>query len=354
MPFSRRAAAVFLPLCLATGCSVLVPAHPKSAHDSNESIKLRMLTYEDMSNHEDYKTAYESMLGVDLPKVSQLLNSKTQQGQLQAKFTSEYVRGHDAFEVAHISAASGPAAAGVSSGVIEITSNLAGMAIDYVQRQIEEEAEKYSRSWQRKGAFDNFWRYPTDGNGEIYRVQNYAGFELVRECGGESSCSMVFAFTPSADQTLFLVTPIYLSLNKAKAKVAAASWYSFLWDWALSTGTNLDLEVAFNLTGAWIDDKGVFQVKLLGAETFMFHDLDLDSELSQRPIGNQDQQKGWFVSVPTSSPLGFGTFWLELQVTENDSSNTEEYLRKGAAALDENRASIIESVVGKKPDPSAE
>lgn len=232
-----------------------------------------------------------------------------------------------------------------------------GFAVDFAKTQIEEEAEHYVAQFSATLAADEFWKVKEDKDGK-YWVQNYEGFELTRVTKATSADKPAFRLVcvlkPSKDNRAFLVEPVYLKVERAKAKVLSFRYWSLLWGWLLRTGNEVEAEVDVEANALWVDDEQAAHVDKIAAFGFKKrYDLSSEKALTASDL---NLKAGWFPGIPQSLYpdvngnllRGFGTFWIRINVTERDPSQAKKYLERMARTLEEKKPQIIGVVKEKK------
>jgi hypothetical protein len=241
-------------------------------------------------------------------------------------------------------------------GAAEAAGLVAGIVVDFVKAELEEEATRYEAQYGRRIAADRFWRAERSGDKECWS-QNYVGFGVRRSTKAHGNTApafrMVFALEPSEDQQVLLVRPVFAKLESAKAKVldwrlwSPPSW--FLWLFR-STGNEVNVDVAVDLDAIWIDTKQKANVEKLGTFNVGLGNYDLDRREPVNAGILSSQWAGWFPAVPMSvRKLGrrstyAGTFWIKVVVTERDPGNAKQLLEKAAQQVGSHREEIVKIV----------
>lgn len=244
-------------------------------------------------------------------------------------------------------------------GAAEAAGLLAGVVVDFVKTQLEEEATRYEAQYVRRVAVDRFWRATRNAAGEHCWTQNYVGFDVRRitQAHGQSSDSapafrMIFGFEPSADQQVLLVKPVFARLEASKAKVLdVRAWSPPSWLLPLfkSTGNEVEVQVDVQLDAIWIDASQRAKIEQLAAFTVNLGNYDLDAR-PQLTGELADQQAGWLPAVPISTrklgraPSYAGTFWVKVAVTERDPGNAKKWLERAAREVGARKEAIVERV----------
>ena len=306
------------------GCKVLLPAHPNSNKRQGESVTIRML---DRSGMKGYEADYKAVFGSALPAVPSAEDNNA------------------------IRRAAAPAAA--------VASVLVGLAVDYVQKELQKEASLYEAQFGSAIAVDDFWqktaaatnRPPvtktitqrdvtrkdnkkvggTDQPEEILNTtetvreviqnasaeyaQNYHGFEIIRAVGGNECFKVVFGLAPSQDGQFFRVAPLYFRTSRTKAKILSDTTLSYLapWNWPgklmKSDGHHVDTTVAIDMKGFWKDKDQEVRIASIAAAEFSFSGYDIRANHELRAAGKASDPNaeklgatpsGWLLGVPIS------------------------------------------------------
>jgi hypothetical protein len=305
------------------GCSAFLPAHINSYSIRGEHVQVTMLTWEQMTDFQrDYLAVFKSQGHLVVPK-------PTQPG-------------------AFVAAAPLAAAA-------------VGFAIDYVKKRLDEEATLYEAQFSQRIAADGFWIRKSASD---RWQQNYHGFKVTRYVEGkaEPAYLLVCGMAVSEDGRMLQVAPLYFVTQKAKAKVLAKRGWSFLWDWALNTGDEIESHTDISIDAVYVNDDG--KVETIALASFPIdighYPLSPDANayriLRKSPDSGQGLLEtapaGWFGGVPISANIGddrtqAGTFWIGATVTEKDPSNAKRYLEAASKAIEGQRESIIKIVTEK-------
>jgi hypothetical protein len=218
---------------------------------------------------------------------------------------------------------------------------VAGFVIDAVKSSIEKEALKYERQFSGSVYDGAFWN-PTD-DPKAFKPR-YQGFEVIRNTKAGKSKNgtsntpafrFVCAIVPSdPDNRLFLLKPLCLETNRAKAKVV---------------GPTLSTKVTFGFDGTWIDSSQAVQSGRIAEATWELSGQDFDGK-PEFFLGRDHQNDvvaGWFYGVPPSylrdgSLLGGGgAFKLSVLVNERDDTNAKQYLERVASFVGDNKEKAV-------------
>lgn len=375
-------------LSVQSGCSILLPRHPRSHDIKGESVTIRMLDCEAMQAGYagQWKAAFPAQNGGVLDCSSAVPSNRggtfvlrTKEGLFIAKAESLKDIAKAINEYKAVTAQAAIAAA-------PIVAAAAGFAVDYIKKQLEEEATRYSAQFEGTAYIDNFWTIGTrlltaaDLPPEIaasleakslmieivstQRRQHYFGFEMTRTTkehpgGGEPPAfRLVAGIAPSTDQQVLLVAPLLFETQAAKAKVLDARWWTWVpipYGWALDASDEIETKINLELTATWRtapdrDKKQVYQTeKIFGWST----DLPGQDLNQPKPIdtigGKLRQTGGWFGTVPISYdldgvPVGTGTATLRVLVTEHDPSNAKKALEQAADAVGNQKETVVKFV----------
>jgi hypothetical protein len=315
-----------------------------------------MLTYEQMATL--YGSEYRDVLGSDIATLNAVLRAKADDA-FDTKLDPDSLGDQDKLKLRELRtirkisriADDAKAYGAIGFGATELAGVIVGTTIDIVKSELKKESERYHAEFGRRKPFDNFWLYATDNNNAVYRVQNYAGFELIRTTASTSNSSPAFklvcAITPSSDKEVFRVCPIYFQAQKAKAKVLTKKLYA-PWTYFAHSGDAINVEVQFRFDAIWVDKDQKIHTESMGSDTIPFNQYNI-GECSPIPASElKENDKGWFSGVAISTdrntgrPIGRGTFWLDLVVKEADSSKAEKYLQQGASYVEKHRNDWVE------------
>lgn len=227
-----------------------------------------------------------------------------------------------------------------------------GFIVDAIQGHFEREALKYERQFTATVYDDAFWKEA--GGSESPR---YAAFELRRETDRASGKAPAFrllcAFDPSeSDDRLFLIKPLCLEINSAKAKMG---------------GRKLTTTVNIAIDGTWLDDKLNERHGRIAETTWTFGGYDVKKNEPEFFLDEDHQSAtvaGWFRGVPLSyreapdsdndgKPDGpstriknGGAFKLTILVTERDESRAKQVFERIAKFIGDKKGDIVSGVTG--------
>ena len=290
-----RSLAILAPAALLlAGCTGLLPAHPLSLDTEGERVTITMLDQTALAKKAD-------QLGFTLPTEEQ--------------------------------SAAGPLAV------------VAGFAIDSVKSWLDEQAQLYEAQFEVKSAFDDFW---------VGDKPQYVGLCVERSTArdpAKPAFTLVCTMAPTKDSQLLTIQPVYLAVQRAKAKVLyfdASKWWSAPWIWYFDTGDKVDVDVNLEIGAAWRDQSGTFNDTKIASASFSAAGLVLGTarrEFEPKVIA------GWMPGVPRSqdgkgAAKGSGNFWIHAVVTERDPSNAKKDIEKASHYLESNRDSLISHVAG--------
>jgi hypothetical protein len=232
---------------------------------------------------------------------------------------------------------------------------LAPIAIDWlfdtVKSVVKEQSELYESQYSAVAYAGGFWQESILG--ESGDTPRYAGFELIRwtnqqpESGGEPAMRLVVAFIPSADDNrFFLLEPLFLQVQAARAKVARSKG-------------KLSLRVNGTLEGSWVTEKFEHRKENVATIDWLVDNISL-ADTSPKYFFRSKQRPdlpyvaGWFLSPPLSyrsdgqgnpQRLAAGTpVRLAVVVTEHDKSGAKERLEQIPGVLDSVRPRVDEAV----------
>jgi hypothetical protein len=317
-------------LVVTTGCSAFLPAHINSHVFKGERVQITMLTWKDMEGDSSKGTV-------------------NVQPDYMAVFPEVRALKIEQEEKARFAFAAPAAAAAI------------GLAIDYVKKRLDEEATLYEAQFSQRIAADGFW---IRGSAEDPWEQHYYGFEVARyaENGTEPAYQLLCGLAVSKDGKMLKVAPLYFVTRKAKVKVLGKRGWSFLWDWALRTGDEIESHADIAIDAIYVNGDG--EVETIALTSFPI-------DIGQYPLASGDgpyrvlrkapgkdaglletAPAGWFGGVPLSKDIASdktqaGTFWVGATVTEKDPSNAKRYLETASKSLDEHREKIIKIVTDK-------
>lgn len=181
----------------------------------------------------------------------------------------------------------------------------------------------------------------------------YAAFEIVRTAekantrsDGESPAfRLVVAIVPSkSDQRLFLLRPLYLEVDSAKAKVASVD------------EPKITIEMDIEIKGSYVNAKKQFVTSNLASNKWTFSGFKMKGDhfiCSEFEDANSPHIAGWFFAPPISAdktPVGEvddlagGAFSIAVNITERDESKAPEYIQRAANLVGENKEKIVSEV----------
>jgi hypothetical protein len=307
---TTKAAAGLVALAI-SACGVVLPRHPRSAQLRGERTTITMLTLDDF-NVIARRINYHELTELDLATWSEPSGPTARRG--RAEF----------------------AAAAVLAPIV------AGMAVDFVKTQLEEEASRYEAQYTARVAEDLFWI--KKGNGF---QQHWAGFQMTRsttESGAAPAFELVCLFQPGADPRLLRVKPVFIRIAGAKAKVLGHRWWA---PWTrLMSDEELEVNVDVELDGMWMDEQQHLHANKLAALAFKVTGYELGPAA---PILDPAPAFGWFPGVPRTKGIaeGSGAFTLEVKVTERDPSRAKQLVDRAGKELAAHRSDIVQAVTPK-------
>jgi hypothetical protein len=370
-----KIAKIFIPLLISAsvaGCAVFLPPHPNSNFRENEHVDIEMLTCAQLSNA---VTAMDKTLKINSDDTAK--NNSTLVDPYKTLFGANCTesgnpRTPPAKEVAFLA---------------PLATAAAGMAIDYVQKQIAEEAILYEAQWGQEIVRDDFLKIGDDysktgANNQPY--QRYHGFKVCRSVKEIDGCAteIIFGMHPSSDQQLMLIGPLTFKTKAARAKVLSDHWTTFIPPWILATipgkfgkisGHSIDVDVALDLTAVWRTNNPVkINTESLGVINFKIGGYDLNNQetlipgknLPLHPVGwtlvpppSMDQNNQLISGGPLPKPTEndnygiAGTFKIKTLITERDTSNAKNLLEQTKGTLESKKPMIIEWV-SKQVEPT--
>ncbi len=252
-----------------------------------------------------------------------------------------------------------------------------GYAIDLAKAELEKEASLYEAQYGASIHETGFWKSFRPINRMVRNEQGrdeekivgyegeprWLGFEIVRRTAGDENddnrpaSRIAFAMISAryykrhndgppkqgriavmSDERLFVIKPLWLEVNRTRAKVAQFE-------------KSVDLATNIRMNAIWIDPaQGVHRDSIADAK-FELSGVDL----SDRTItinGLKNKIAGWFAGVPvsfdaeTKIPKGDGTFELAVTVTETDPSKVREIIERAAKYLGGNKDKIVQKFGG--------
>lgn len=376
-------------LAVLAGCSVILPAHPRSLDRDGDSVTVRMLTCTDFAGDARLRDAYRTTFQVSSQEVcTRPLASETQ-----------YVlrRGSDVlYEGPSLNAAfervSSFSASALPAIVAQAGAWAAGAAVDFVARELNEEADRYTAQYEGRVFFDRFWtrelsaegpaeltpvqaRALADGGAEL-RVrrasmrQTYLGFELRRATRAHSpSFRLVVGLAPSADQQVFSMAPLMVERASSKAKILADRGWTYLpipYGWLLDAGDEVATHVDLEVLATWRTAKDKTGEQSIRTDKIASLSFDLPDQRLPSGSGAEGERGaaapadvvagpgsrgGWFGAIPTSydfrgRDVGLGTGSIRVLVTERDPSNAKRDLEKASEAVAKQKDRVTEKVRG--------
>jgi hypothetical protein len=347
-----------LSLMTQAGCAVFFPGDRNSFDRVNERVSLHLLSV---------KTMETRSCNNELPQdVCDRFHTET--GALKPEF-------------AFVAAAPIAAAA-------------AGLALNYIQQQLKQEASTYRAQFVGQTTRGNFWqpgpKYDIT-TGLLNVIPTYWGFELVRETKDHSQQNELkadnvafrlicqFRFFP--EHTAFQIKAVYLLVNSAKAKVLSPSYF-LPWTWDAYIPPKLpsetvDEQISIQMNSAWIDDAQKEQLDQIASFMIPITGNNIDKpavRLACKPrlslLGARDASdpksqclppgaSGILQSVPRSlsigskttpvpcnnlgddGDIGCGVFSLKVTVTESNPSKAPQLLENAATEIGSHQQQII-------------
>jgi len=373
--------------CLSgAGCSFFLPRHPNSLDAKKERVQVRLLASDDVASDATFCDAYRnafSGLGnrsaccseAPVQALATIASFVVTDASGRVVFESpDLDRSQDIFDRLTTTATAQflPALAAPAAGLA------AEFAVDYVRKQLEEEATKYTAQFDALAYFDDFWVMETadlllesaKGHG-LYRretsyKQRYCGIEVARTTSDHGPDDPAFrlrlGMAPSKDQQFLVTAPLSVVTRAAKAKVLDDRWwtqvllYGFALDADDEVSTHVDVELAaVRRTQAPGPSDAVYRAEKLLALSFDLprQNLDQPKELTVSGASANDtlptRVGGWFGAVPRSFdergvPVGEGTGTVRVLVTERDPSNAKKAVEQAATQLSNAKEKIVEKV----------
>ncbi|MCA9469572.1 MAG: hypothetical protein KC643_29580 [Nitrospira sp.] len=154
----------------------------------------------------------------------------------------------------------------VDGGAID---KAAGFLIDKTQEFLKKESERYTASYSGQAIGDKFydgWRANADVNLEH--------IDLKRSVSSGEAMVLKLKVLPTADGTAFRLKPVFLQIEKAKAKLAAFTLLDPL-SWFSDSDNDLDLTVSVKMQALWRNEKGDMEFKDLGEGEFKINKVKL-------------------------------------------------------------------------------
>jgi hypothetical protein len=314
-------------LLLCSGCKIFIPAHKNSDARKGETVQIKLISLTDVSKYPDFEEQYEKAFG--------------------------YKPG-DANESKLLVAAPAIAAAAV------------GFVMDYVSKQLAEEAKKYEAQFGDTIYDDKFWSGKS--------IQTYYGLEVTRSVEGESNAyRLVCGIAPTSDKQLLLMKPLIFQTKKAKVKVIGNGLASYLAVYPLifnKPGNEINSTIDFTITGYFKDTDQKMKTVPMGAFSFKFPSYNIakasvlkwsvkqgemnaieiphqsSGVLDTAPISFAMDSNGKPVPVDSAS---FGVFSITSTVTETDTSNAKENIEKIGKLVSDQKPKLQDLINPKSP-----
>jgi hypothetical protein len=230
-----------------------------------------------------------------------------------------------------------------------------GAVVDIVQAELKKEAARHTQQYSAFLYADDFWDK---------KSPRYGGFEIRREttayghvpadaegdaCEARPAFRLVCAFVPSRHEPrLFLIRPVFLQVNSAKAKVSPSG----------RAGRVLTIEARTLIEAMAIDDKGNFFQREVADALLKVPGYSLETSRQLTSTYSEDDGKwtgplasqvaGYFMAPIASGDGGQsgGAFRLALVVTETDDSRAQKTLLQFSDFVGEQRERVVEVVKG--------
>ena len=314
-------------LVISSGCKVLIPAHKNSDARKGEKVQIKLIDLQSVSKVPDFEDQYEKAFGF---KPGDAANSK--------------------FAIA----------------AAPIVAAAAGFVMDYVSKQLAEEAKQYEAQFGDTLYDDKFW--------ETESQQSYYGLEITRSVEGEPAAyRLVCGIAPTSDKQLLVMKPLIFQTKKAKAKVVGngpASYLAIYPHIFKKPGKEINSSVDFTITGYFRDTDQKMKTVPMGAFSFKFPGYDISTApilkwgvaAGEKGVGEiSHQSSGVFDTAPFSYGLDekgkpvpavkkpFGVFSVTVSVTETDTSNAKENIEKIGKLVSEQKPKVLELVNPKTP-----
>jgi hypothetical protein len=245
--------------------------------------------------------------------------------------------------------------------------------IKYVQTQLQKEAKSYTAQFSINVAEAGFWTssshqkrvlaacaqdlyvnfgQPSDQGwltDDKSLLQRLVALEFVRKTKSYSPAfDFVALMVPSQHNDVFLLQPIYLLDNSAKAKILARRpWAPWTYLPMIHAGNTVRVKTNITMSAIWVDNN-----QAAHTETIASFDLPDETVVLGEP--KKDFPKGgWFQGVPLTEQIGGngvpasganGAFWVNITVTEQDPSNAEQYIKEAAQAVSDNKSKIESAI----------
>jgi|GEM_PF-2152319 hypothetical protein len=288
----KKILAIVMAAGLASGCSTMIPAHPRSQQTRGERVEIQIA----------HKTE---------------------------------TRGLPVLAAAAIPAACNYALKAISSG-------------------LKNEITKYMADYSGNVSDDVFYVPGARGLSEAaeereINVQSITVTRYIQDAKGQEIPAFVLelGLRPSFDQTAFQLVPLRAQMNYAKAKVAAKRW-TRPWTYAIQKDDTIDVEVMVDIQGFWIDAEGVSHMEPLAVVSIPVHGLTFGVE--KRTFKN-DAVSQWFPAVPASTVkdadgsllYGTGNYVFSARISEYDDAGRR--VAKYSELLEKNREDWINRLV---------
>ncbi|MBK7974711.1 MAG: hypothetical protein IPK07_16015 [Deltaproteobacteria bacterium] len=381
----------FVAVCWVSGlgCSVILPAHPRSLDRDGEDVTVRMLGCADLAADAALRDAYRATFQVSTETVcARALTSET-----------EYVlrRGSDVLYAgpslnAALERVSSFSASALPAIAVQAGAWAAGAAVDFVARELAEEADRYTAQYEGRVFFDRFWtrelspeepatltavqaRALAESGAELSvrrasMRQTYLGFELRRSTRAHTpSFRLVMGIAPSADQQVFSLAPLVAERASSKAKVLADRGWTYLpipYGWLLDAGDEVATHVDLEVVATWRTAKDKAGEQSIRTDKLASLSFDLPDQRLPRGIATDGaaasgasagalaspgSRGGWFGAIPTSfdfrgRDVGLGTGSIRVLITERDPSNAKKDLEKAAEAVAKQKDRVTGKVRG--------
>ena len=304
------------------GCSIILPSHNNSYDITDEKVTLRMIKKGGLC---------------DIQKELNPNSTKENPGSILIGSNGNACASRNEFAfLAPI------AAAGV------------GLAVDFVKKQIQDEATHYEAQFGDRIPGQRFWTVDAAKNVKPY----YDGFEIIRETSdhklsesAKPAFRMIFAFDTSSDGAFFLIKPTYFFDKSAKAKVLSKASIASWFDWFTKATGGVDVKIDIDIDAIWTDEKKQTHNEKIAAFPISIGTINLDSQKELSASDLVSKQGGWFPGVPCSSTSKMdyegkecGEFWIKVLVTEKDPSNAKKYLEQAAELVGSKKETVVNLV----------
>ena len=332
---------------LASGCTVLLPAHTSSNKRTGEKVSLTTIKCEDVLNKKsveitnfitNYNLAYPGNKNSPMASCGSIF--------LQTKIIEEC---KPKSETATVVA---PAALLASAAV--------GLATNFAEKKFEEEKALYTAQYTGSLSDDKFWKSVTFASsqkvdctlpgGEVGEltaegyilIPNYIGLELKREINGKDTAShTLYGFNVSSDGRFFQVKPLYFEMPYAKAKVLSDQWGTWIFPPTLLmklfkiSNNTVDVQLDFSMEAYWTDKGKEFSgPKQIAAFKTEISGYDL-SDAEKLGADKLQNDSGWLLAPPISDAIEryagtpAGNFTATVIATERDTSEATKIIEIG-------------------------